>query len=299
VSLDNIPSDSALVTVALDDDRVLACCQWGPSEGEPLFVLHGSPGGRFLRHPEDVYRRAGARVITYDRPGYGGSTRLPRRQVSHAAADVVSIADQLGLGQFAVCGISDGGPHALAVAARHPDRVRRCATVVSLGPYGVPGLDFLADMPSADREEWAWAQQGEQALVEHVVPGLMSWLSTLDTGRPPEGMSEWVRHMLVQAFREALAPGPGGFVDDYRCFLQPWGFDVAEVVTPTRIMVAREDEASVAHGRWLASHIPDAQLVIVPGGHLGPRDKEEELLIAWLATEAAGSPSGRPSPGRV
>ena len=49
-------------------------------------------------------------------------------------------------------------------------------------------------------------------------------------------------------------------------------------------MAAREDETSVAHGQWLASHIPGAQLVIVPGGHLGPRDKEEELLIAWLAS---------------
>jgi pimeloyl-ACP methyl ester carboxylesterase len=277
----------ASVTVALDDGRVLSYCQWGLPEGEPLFMLHGSPGSRFLRHHEEVYQRAGARVITYDRPGYGGSTRLPGRQVSHAAADVVSIADRLGLGQFAVCGISGGGPHALAVAACHRDRVRRCATVVSLGPYAVPGLDFFAGMSAEDRHEFAWAEQGEQALVEHVVPGLMSWIDTLDTEKPPEGMTDWVRRMLLQAFREALAPGPGGFVDDFRTFLQPWGFDIAEVAAPTRIMVASEDETSLAHGRWLARHIPGAQLVIAPGGHLGPRDKEEELLIAWLASRQA------------
>jgi pimeloyl-ACP methyl ester carboxylesterase len=275
------------VTVPLEDGRVLACCQWGPAEGEPLFVLHGSPGSRFLRHPEEVYQRAGARVITYDRPGYGRSTRLPGRRVSHAAADVVSIADHLGLGQFSVCGISGGGPHALAVAACHPDRVRRCATVVSLGPYGVPGVDFFAGMPAADREEWAWAQQGEQALAEHAVPGLMSWIDTLDSEQPPEGMTEWVRRMLVEAFREALAPGPGGYVDDYRCFLQPWGFDVAGLAVPTRIMVAREDKTPRVHGQWLASHIPSAQLVTVAGGHLGPRDQEEELLITWLTSRQA------------
>ncbi len=274
----------APLTVALDDDRMLACCQWGPADGEPLFLLHGTPGSRFLRHPDEVYQRAAARVITYDRPGYGGSTRLPGRQVSHAAADVVSIADQLGLDQFAVCGISGGGPHALAVATCHPDRVRRCATVVSLAPYGVPGLDFFAGMSAADREEWTWAQQGDQAVAEHVVPGLTSWLDTLDTEQPPDGMTEWVRRMLVQAFREAFASGPGGCVDDYRCFLQPWGFDIAEVAAPTRIMVAREDETSLAHGQWLASHVPGAQVVTVPGGHLGPRDREEELLIAWLSS---------------
>jgi pimeloyl-ACP methyl ester carboxylesterase len=246
----------ASVTVDLDDGRVLSCCQWGPAEGVPLFVLHGSPGSRFLRHPEEVYQRAGARVITYDRPGYGGSARLPGRQVSHAAGNVVSIADQFGLGQFGVCGISGGGPHALAVAACHPDRVRRCATVVSLAPYGVVGLDFFAGMSAEDRQEWAWAKQGEQALAEHVVPGLMSWLDTLDTGQPPEGMTDWGRRMLVQAFREALAPGPGGFADDYRSFLQPWGFDVAEVGAPTRIMVASQDETSLAHGQWLTRKHP-------------------------------------------
>jgi pimeloyl-ACP methyl ester carboxylesterase len=114
-----------------------------------------------------------------------GRPACPGRQVSHAA-DVVGIADQLGLEQFGVCGISGGGPHALAVAARHPDRVRRCATVVGLGPYGVPGLDFFAGMPAADREEWAWVQQGEQARVEHVVPDLISWLDALGTEEPPK-----------------------------------------------------------------------------------------------------------------
>jgi pimeloyl-ACP methyl ester carboxylesterase len=277
----------ASVTVASHDGRVLSCCQWGLAGGEPLFVLHGTPGSRFLRHPEEVYQRAGARVITYDRPGNGGSTQLPGRQVSHAAADVVSIADQLGLGQFGVCGISGGGPHALAVAARHPDRVRRCATVVGLGPSGVPGLDFFAGMSAEDRQEWAWIQQGEQAVVEHMVPGLMSWLDALGTGEPPEGMTDWVRRMLVQTIREALAPGPGGVVDDYRSFVQPWGFDVADVAAPTRILVASEDKTALAHGQWLARHIPAAQLVTVPGGHLGPRDKEEEQLIAWLASREA------------
>ena len=55
-------------------------------------------------------------------------------------------------------------------------------------------------------------------------------------------------------------------------------------------MVAREDQTSIAHGQWLASHIPAAQIVTVPGGHLGPRDQEEELLIAWLAGTAPGHP---------
>ena len=159
--------------------------------------------------------------------------------------------------------------------------------MVSVGPYGVPGLDFFAGS-ILDRQEVAWVQQGEQAVVEHMVPDLMSWIDTFNTGEPPEGMTDWVHRMLVQTLQEALAPGPGGVVDDYRSWVQPWGFDIADVAAPTRIMIASEDETvPAAHGQWLADHIPGAQTVTVPGGHFGPRDKEEEQLIAWLASREA------------
>jgi pimeloyl-ACP methyl ester carboxylesterase len=71
----------------------------------------GSPGSRFGRHyDESEYSRAGARVITYDRPGYGGSDRDPGRRVVSCVGDVASIADALGIERFAVTGGSGGGP---------------------------------------------------------------------------------------------------------------------------------------------------------------------------------------------
>ena len=274
------------------DGRVLSCCLWGPADGHPLFVLHGSPGSRFLRHPDEVYQRAGARVITYDRPGYGGSTRLPGRRVSHAAADVLAIADQLGLTGFSVCGISCGGPHALAVAALAPERVRRCATVVGLGPAGAEGLDFFAGMAEDERRVWEWVRQGEQAVVDHVLPEFMSLVEGLESGEAAEGLSEWTRHMLAQTFREAFTKGPGGYIDDCLSLLQPWGFEVADVRAPTRIMMASDDEAvPPAHGQWLARHVPGAELIVVPGGHLGPHDEEEERVIAWLSHDDGGRAS--------
>jgi pimeloyl-ACP methyl ester carboxylesterase len=47
--------------------------------------------------------------------------------------DVAAIADVLEIGQFAVLGGSGGGPHALAVAARLPDRVERATCAVTGG----------------------------------------------------------------------------------------------------------------------------------------------------------------------
>ena len=144
------------------DGRTLTYCLWGPADGAPVFWLHGAPGSRFMRHRDESYERTGARVITYDRPGYGGSTRLPGRPVVHAAADVVAIADALEFGEFAVGGVSGGGPHALAVAAQCGGRVARCATVVGIGPYGVADLDFFAGMSPDEQESWRLAEQGAE-----------------------------------------------------------------------------------------------------------------------------------------
>lgn len=76
--------------------------------------------------------RLGVRLITFDRPGYGDSDRLPGRPVAHAAADVETIADALDLAEFAVVGRSGGAPHALACAALLPHRIARAAALVSL-----------------------------------------------------------------------------------------------------------------------------------------------------------------------
>jgi pimeloyl-ACP methyl ester carboxylesterase len=64
--------------VTTTSGRQLGVAQWGDLEGFPVLLLHGTPGSRLARHPdEDAVRRIGARLITYDRPGYGQSTWHP------------------------------------------------------------------------------------------------------------------------------------------------------------------------------------------------------------------------------
>ena len=68
---------------------------------------------------EDAAQR-GIRLVSYDRPGYGGSTPQPGRTVADCANDVRTIADAFGFDRLAVWGFSGGGPHALACAALLP-----------------------------------------------------------------------------------------------------------------------------------------------------------------------------------
>ncbi|MGH3084535.1 MAG: alpha/beta fold hydrolase [Gaiellaceae bacterium] len=56
------------------------------------------------------------------------------------------MADALGIERFALMGGSGGGPRALAVAARLPDRVTRAASSVSPAPYDIPDFDWSDGM---------------------------------------------------------------------------------------------------------------------------------------------------------
>src|SRR5439155_24114938 len=104
-------------TVETGDGRTLLVHEAGDPAGPIVVYQHGTPSDGRLYEPwiEDAKRR-GIRLVGYDRPGYGGSTRHPGRRVVGAAQDVRTIVDALGGGRFATWGISGGAPHALACA---------------------------------------------------------------------------------------------------------------------------------------------------------------------------------------
>lgn len=262
------------------DGRDLAFCEWGSPTGSPVFFLHGTPGSRYFRHAGGEYDRIGMRVITFDRPGYGRSTRHPSRTVAGGADDVAAVADHLGLERFAVIGASGGGPYALSAAASLPERVTRCATVVGVGPHDAPDLDVYAGMLPEDVEEWRAVRTGDW-LAAAYYRETRDWVETV-----PE-MTEIPQHdrdMVVEAMREGLAPGPYGLYDDHCAQQAAWGIDLAAVVCPTKVMIARDDvNVAPAQGEWLAAHLPTAEAVWVDGDHFGPRDEPEEQLLAWLA----------------
>src|SRR3954451_15717160 len=106
-----------LSRIELSDGRTLAYAEWGDPQGRPIISCHGTPGCRLNRHPnQDLVRSTGARVVAFDRPGYGQSSRLRGRRVVYVVDDVARLADHLGVGEFAVVGGSGGGPDSLAVA---------------------------------------------------------------------------------------------------------------------------------------------------------------------------------------
>jgi hypothetical protein len=45
--------------VSTTDGREIAFCQSGPADGSPVFLLHGTSGGRLARHVGGEYERNG------------------------------------------------------------------------------------------------------------------------------------------------------------------------------------------------------------------------------------------------
>jgi pimeloyl-ACP methyl ester carboxylesterase len=168
-------SDTQTVTAA--DGRTLTLAEWGDPDGFPVFSFHGAPGSRFFGQADaSAYASVGARVLIYDRPGYGASDRFRGRRVVDCVADVSAIADSLGIERFAVNGGSLGGPHSLAVAARLPERVTRAASIAGVAPFDIPGFDWFAGMDAATIEEIGWAREGEDVLAREIERMAAAWL---------------------------------------------------------------------------------------------------------------------------
>ena len=81
--------------------------------------------------------------MSYDRPGYGGSTRHLGRGLASAADDRTRVADALDIDRFAMLGHSGGASHALACAALLPRRVLAVVAASALAPFNADDLEWF------------------------------------------------------------------------------------------------------------------------------------------------------------
>src|SRR5690349_24588394 len=98
----------------------------GPDDGPAVLLCHSAPGSRRLDPDPAATAAAGVRLVTVDRPGYGGSDPLPAAIVPTIpafAADAAALLDHLGVGAAVVAGWSAGGRVAAALAAARSDLV--------------------------------------------------------------------------------------------------------------------------------------------------------------------------------
>lgn len=299
-------------TVELSDGRSIGVAEYGIPDGEVIFWLHGTPGGRRQIPPRarDIASERRVRLIGVDRPGVGRSTPHLHRSVAEGARDIGQVADRLNIGRFGLVGLSGGGPYVLACAHELPERVVAGAVLGGVAPVcgdeAAPGGAMaLAGRMSPLLEAFHqplghlfWATIF--ALRPLASPAFDLFLGVMPEGdqqvmRRPEMKQMFIDDVLHAARSRLHAP-----IYDMVLFSRPWGFSLRDIRVPIRFWHGDSDRiVPLEHGEHQARLVPDSELKVRPReGHLGCLDAAEEILDTILGLWPRGDAS-RPARRRA
>jgi pimeloyl-ACP methyl ester carboxylesterase len=280
--------------LTLQDGRTLAWCEYGPPDGTPMLRFQGTPGSRYSRYPhEESYDLLGVRVLVFDRPGYGASTRLPGRGLAVVADDAAELLDHLGLDEVHASGGSGGGPHVLAFASRHPERVRAATVVVGGAPLEERDLGGLIEI---NRDAWYAARQGWEAehrllaarrdeLLADPLAGYRAHMNVAPASdKAVMEDPDWQR-VFVEDVTEALRPGAEGWADEGMAVTLPWDFDPSDVRCSVTWWHGEHDaNTPISAVRRLLAELAGVDLrVWSDAGHLESYRRHDEILEELLA----------------
>jgi pimeloyl-ACP methyl ester carboxylesterase/DNA-binding CsgD family transcriptional regulator len=265
-------------------------------EGPPL-VLSAS----WLTHLEHQWRSLAWRpwlehfssrytLIRYDSRGSGLSDReAPEISFDIWMRDFEAVLDAAGLEQFFLLGTCQGGPLAIAYAARHPDRVQR---LVLYGSYA-RGLGKRAEMPDQARKAnvlldmlgLGWGQDSHAYM--------QVWASLFQPGGSLEHLRSWSEQQRLSTSAETAA----------RMFRTTFDIDVQDaarsIQCPTLVINPERDAlVPLAEGRRLAGLIPDARFVTLDTNNhmLLPEEPAWQRLVSEVEAflhEPAPKPKSR------
>jgi DNA-binding SARP family transcriptional activator/pimeloyl-ACP methyl ester carboxylesterase len=192
-------------------------------------------------------------LIRYDERGCGLSDRdVPDHTLEAWISDLASVVDAAGLDRFPLLGISQGGPVAMAYAARHPERVSHLVIYGSYAQGRIARASSEADVRmhqlQVDLARNGWGID-DPAFRQVFTAQFM-----------PEGSRDlWDAFNELQ--RQTTSPENAARVLEIT-----GGIDVVDVAplvrAPTLVLHARDDRRPpFEQGRLLASLIPDSRFV--------------------------------------
>ena len=269
-------------------------------QGQPLVLLHGmaSMALDFMLSPLVPRAARKYRVIVFDRPGYGHSTR-PRdgrdwgpeehARLIHAALR------KMGVERPIVLGDSWASQVALAMALDHPEHVR--SLVLEAGYYyPTPRPDILLVAPPAipivgDLLRWTFLPLLYRAIWPLLVKRMFAPQKvTAEFWRFPAWMAVRPTQLRTTAEESVLVvAGAARLRRRYR-----------RLAVPTVIIAGSGDMLVRPRGHSVRLHeaLPDADFRLVPGaGHMLHHVAPDELMAAIDAAAAlADKPSEVPAP---
>jgi 2-succinyl-6-hydroxy-2,4-cyclohexadiene-1-carboxylate synthase len=245
---------------------------------ESVVLLHGFSGtGRAWDGVAARLQREGYRPLAPDLPGHGTSAE-GERPITFAGCvrEVLALAPE----RFTLCGYSLGGRVALHVALSAPERVSRLVLVSSSA--GIEDPDLRAERRRADRR---LAEELRSVPFEDFIE---RWRSQpLFAGEPPEA-GALAREDQRRNRPDALADVLRGIGTGE---MEPLWDRLGALRMPVTIVVGERDAAYREIGRRILAATPDAELVVIAGGHGLVLESPEALarvLLERLDAEAGG-----------
>ena len=258
-------------------------------------MVHGSGGGhdQGMAFAGNLPQR-GIRVIAMSRFGY---LRTPMRADASPAAQAdahVCLLDALGIAKAAVLGGSAGGPSALQMAIRHPDRVSALVLLVPLAykptavadsakPLAPWAEAMLMRLIGSDFLFWVGLHVARDQVIRYVL------------ATPPEQVSKASpeERARVNAILDRILPvsaRAAGLRSDSVLGKSLGPSDLASVRAPTLIVSVRDDGfGTYASAEYTAGQIKGAKFMgYEQGGHVwvGHQDEVQAEIVNLLLPKA-------------
>jgi pimeloyl-ACP methyl ester carboxylesterase len=241
--------------------------------GEPVVLMHANTGTSESWEPQvAVFSKAGYRIITLDRRGWGRSQADPATGAhpGHASDDLHALAGFLSLDRFHLVGVAGGGFVALDYAAWQPERLSSLIVGASTGAVSDKEIqDIIARIEIP----------GIRSL-----PGHFREVGASYRGTNPEGTARWLG--IEEHARQPNAPtqplrSPNTFAK------------LATIATPTLVIAAEADLlAPPGLMKVWARHVKNAQWTTVPdAGHAVAWEQPamfNDIVLRFLKGRAFG-----------
>jgi len=270
-------------------DTIVDGVRWRSREvegrGDPVVYVHGLFASSSIW--QDVLGRAeaGRPGIALDFPGSGGSERpWPwDYTVEGLKSALLAYLDARGIRRAVLVGSSFGGAIAMLVAADNPERVERLVLVASASPESRPlwTLRLLR-----------FRVAGDAALALLRRP-MLAWGHRHQLYARAERVSD---RAIDEAWRALRIPGTRrAALRSIRSDPRPYLGMESKIRTPTLVIWGDSDRIlPPSEGPRLASRIPGAKLVVIPGaGHLPQREQPAAFAQAvadFLSGRGVGVP---------
>ena len=255
------------VTVGKENSGPIDLYYEDHGSGKPVVLIHGWPlSGRSWEKQVPALLEAGYRVITYDRRGFGDSSK-PTLGYDYdtLAADLHALVTKLDLRDAALAGFSMGGGEVARYLGTYGSgRVRKAVFLAAIPPFLLKAADNPAGVDGAIFEG---IKQGLAADRPAFLAGFLSNFYNVDVLGGKRISDDFVR----LSWSIASFASPTGTLACVSAWLTDFREDLAKIDVPTLIVHGDADRIVPldVSGRRTHAAVKGSRLVVVKGGPHG------------------------------